>query len=241
MSLAVVVPTLEEQGNISRLMTRLKQVRDELECEFFLVFVNDEGRDYTSHLLSYFEKRYDFVRVIKRDRRRGLASAYFEGLRYAITKLDCDFVIQMDADLQHPPEKIIDMYRKLNDGYEVVIASRFVNGSSVSGNRMMRILLAKLFCYITNILLNLRVRDSTSGFRGMRRKAALAILRQHLLSKGFAYQLETLCSFRRNRFSIAEIPFHFSPRTNGKSKLFVFNMVEFMKCLLYSAFFDSRF
>lgn len=237
MSLAVIVPTLEEQGNILPLTERLIRVKALLNCEVHVIFVDDEGKDYTSYLLTSYASRLNFVHVVRRRGKRGLASAYYEGFKYAALDLRCNFVVTMDADLQHPPEKVIEMYRILANGADVVIASRFVRGSTYSHDNYYRILMAKLFCMIARTLLRLQVNDATSGFRGMKKGAVLSLMQSRMISRGFAYQLESICRLQRERLKIVEIPFHFAKRRNGRSKLFLFNMFEYLKCLIYSTFF----
>ncbi len=240
MSLAVVVPTLEEQGNIVPLMERLVNVKNLLRCELHVIFVDDKGRDYTSYLLSYYASRLNFVHVIRRNGKKGLASAYYEGLKHAALGLGCNFVITMDADLQHPPEKMLELYRILTNGADVVIASRFVQGSTYSSENNARILISRIFCLLAAALLGLRIKDATSGFRGMKKEAIISLLESRIVSKGFAYQLESLCSLQKRRLKIVEVPFHFGKRRKGRSKLFMFNMLEYLKCLIYSAFFIPK-
>lgn len=232
-----MVPTLEEQGNIVPLMKRLLRVKTSLNCELHVIFVDDEGRDYTSYLLSYYESMLKFVHVIRRRGKRGLASAYYEGLKHATLGLGCNFVITMDADLQHPPEKVVELYRVLSDGADVVIASRFMHGSTHCNENNARILIARAFCILATTLLGLHIKDATSGFRGMKKDAIVSLLQTRIVSKGFAFQLESLCNLQKRRLKIVEVPFHFGKRGKGRSKLFMFNMLEYLKCLVYSAFF----
>lgn len=231
--LAIIIPTLNERGNVSILVRRLLPVLKGTSCQAYIVFVDDGSKDGTYEELLYYAKRYDFIHLLRRER-RGLASAYMDGLRYIARNFDFDCIIQMDADLQHPPEKIAELVQQVRNGSNLVIASRFLGRFSKGNINIFRFIMTRFVAYSSRCILMLSVNDPTSGYRAMDKRTAMLLLQRRFVSRGFAYQLESLYGIKKRGLRISEVAFDFSSRKIGRSKLSISNLIDIIQYFIYS-------
>jgi dolichol-phosphate mannosyltransferase len=234
LKVAVVIPTFNERDNVGSLVERLVEVFQNGRGPAELIFVNDMGSDRTEDVLLSYSSQYPFMHVIMRNGQRGLARSYLEGIRYAKDRLDPDVIVQMDGDFQHPPEKIPDMVKLIEGGADVVLASRYVQGSDHNGWGRSRVTLSRFTNAALNVFLELGVHDSTTGFRALDRRAIETILEDRISAAGFAFQVETLSLFRRRGLKVVEVPFTFHARHKGRSKLLMMNPLDFIHSVLVS-------
>jgi dolichol-phosphate mannosyltransferase len=205
--ITLVIPTLNEVENIAPLLTRLAQSQPSLDE---IIFVDDGSTDGTRERILSLAGSAP-VRLLERDAPSfGLAGAVIEGARDAAG----DWLVVMDADLSHPPEKIGELLRPLLDGKaDVVIGSRYIKGGSTPHWPVWRKILSRLaagFAYpITG------VHDSMSGFFAMPRKLLLELTPA---ATGFKIAFEALARGGRN-LRVAEIPIIFYDRACGVSKM----------------------
>ena len=210
-TLALVIPTLYEAGNIRPLLERARRTLDALGIPYELIVVDDDSRDGIDAIVDDFAGEDRRVRLLTRVGQRGLAGAVIHG--WANT--DASILGVMDADLQHPPELLGQMWKALTGGADVVVASRYApQGSRPNWNRF-RHLLSQVSIWMTLPLQRpgVRVSDPMSGFFLVRRSA---IEKLQLQQQGFKILLEVLvCGDIR---SAVEIPFRFGHRQAGRSK-----------------------
>ena len=207
--LTVIVPTLNEAANVEPLLDRIFGGRNaELVTE--ALFVDDGSTDSTCDRISELAARYP-VRVIRRNTTSGgLAGAVLEGAAAARTR----WVLVMDADLSHPPEKITDLMAPLLDGsQDMVIGSRYITGGQTPGWPVWRRAMSRSACLLAAPLT--RVKDPLSGFFATRRSS---ILNCKGNPTGFKIALEIIVR-AGNRFRVKEIPVVFKDRVRGQSKM----------------------
>ena len=219
----VVVPTYNEVDNALPLLEAVKEVRIP---DLALLFVDDSSPDGTTEVLRSAVARETWVRLIVRNAKLGIGSAYQAGFREAIDSLGASILVEMDADLQHPPAAIPALVRAINAGADVAVGSRYVPGGSVSGLSLWRRSVSKGANAFARTVLGLPVRDSTSGFRAYTRAAAEIVTGTVLPTKGFEFQVASL-HFLKTRMKMVEVPYAFAARTAGKSKLGISDMARF--------------
>ncbi|GAB6876276.1 glycosyltransferase [Thermaerobacter litoralis] len=206
--LSIIVPTYNERDNVERLVER---IRAAVSIPFEIVFV-DDSRDDTPQILARLAARYPEVRFVHREDDRGLGTAVVTGFRLARG----DLLAVMDADLQHPPEKLMDLVREAERGADVVVPSRFVPGGSDGGLSPFRKLVSWSARWLARLLLR-RVRpitDPTSGFFLLRRSVIEGV---ELNPVGWKILIEVLVKGRYRR--VVEIPYAFKARAAGESKM----------------------
>ena len=126
MKVSVVVPTYNEAENIKKLIPLLDSVLKDYDHE--IIIVDDNSPDGTAKAAKKLAEQYP-VKILKREKKLGLASA----ILYGFMNANGDVLGVIDADLQHPPELLGEMAKKIEDGYDIVIASRYVEGGGIEG------------------------------------------------------------------------------------------------------------
>jgi len=208
--LTVIVPTYNERENIVELIERVETALKEVEFE--VIVVDDGSPDGTADAAEELNKIYGNIKVHRRPGKMGLASAIMDGISLAKS----DVVAVIDADLQHPPEFLPEMYSKIMEGYDLVIASRYVEDGGIEGWGLGRRLVSKGATWLAHFLLSetKNVKDVMSGYF-MLRKSVVESMK--LSSKGYKILLEILAKGKYS--SVAEVPYTFKPRVRGESKL----------------------
>ncbi len=221
-AVTVVIPTYNEASNVDAILGRLLQLP---LPELRVIVVDDSSPDGTAEAVERFgdrvaKDRPGFVRVLRRTVKDGLGRAYAAGMALAIDD-GADHVVQMDADLSHPPEYIPQMLGVLlASDAGVVIGSRYVPGGSLADDwKLHRRLLSGWANFYVNAILGLGVRDATAGFKLWRREVLAAVDLDNLHSAGYSFQVEMNYLCRQAGHKIIEIPIHFEERQAGASKM----------------------
>ncbi|MDD3491990.1 MAG: glycosyltransferase family 2 protein [Candidatus Thermoplasmatota archaeon] len=211
--LSIVVPTYNEAENVPFLLERVQAALSSVDFE--LVIVDDDSPDGTARLAQELSVRYPFVRVVKRTDQRDLATAVIEGFRHSRGEV----LTVMDADLQHPPEKIRDLLERIDAGADIVVGSRYVPGGEIEAWPFKRRFYSKGARAIAYLLLprSRAVQDPMSGFFMLCRQVLDGV---ELHPIGYKILLEILVRGRYQR--VEEVPITFRDRERGTSSL-VFN------------------
>lgn len=222
MQLSIIVPTFNEAPNVAELVRRISAAADGIDAE--IVFV-DDSTDATPDVVREVAASAPLpVRVIHRDRPTGgLGGAVLEGFAAA----EADACLVIDGDLQHPPERIPELWRRFSRGdVDVVIASRYAGGGTAHGLAdRTRVMVSKVATALTRAMFPIRLKDVTDPMTGFflidRRCVDQALLRP----RGFKILLEILA---RRPLRVAEVPFDFADRHAGESKASVRQGVHFL-------------
>ena len=209
--LGLVIPTLNEAGNIPVLLGRIRQSLSTTAIDYEIIVVDDDSQDGTAEVANEFAKQDPHVRVLVRKRERGLAGAVIHGW----SQTGADLLSVIDADLQHPPEVLPSLLAPVLDGADLAIASRYANGNGVGEWNKFRLFVSRAGTLATAPLQrkNLRVKDPLSGFFVVRRESIDGI---SLQPEGFKILLEILVKGRIRK--AVEVPFQFGIRHAGESK-----------------------
>ena len=219
----VVIPTFNERANIGFLIKTVSESKIE---GLTVLFVDDSSPDGTAEEVARVSATAPWVRLMVREKKSGIGSAYRDGFREALSTLDPAVLLEMDADMQHPPSLIPRLVEAVEGGADVAIASRYAPGGSVAGWGLTRRVVSRGANYYARVMLGLPVKDATSGFRAYSRRAATRILEPDLPVKGFEFQVAAL-KLLKTDMKIVEIPYQFSARRAGASKLGLKDTVRF--------------
>lgn len=214
MKTLVILPTYNEIENVNKIIPKL------LEQEVDILFIDDSSHDGTPQAIKKWMNKTDRINLIERPSKLGLGTAYVTGFKWALKK-DYQYIFEMDADLSHDPENIPDFIKKSEEGYALVIGSRYIQGKiSVVGWDFHRLLLSKFANKYATTILGLKfLTDVTSGYRCYQRKAIEAVELENIKSNGYAFQIEMVYKIYKKGFKIAEIPIIFYERNSGSSKM----------------------
>lgn len=223
--LTVVVPTYNEAENLEGLSKALFELPIP---GLRLLIVDDNSPDGTGRLADQLAQQYNEtadslyprMEVIHRQGKDGLGTAYVTGMKKAL--LDgAEYIVQMDADFSHSPDYVSRMLGvMLAADADVVIGSRYVPGGTLDydWDRWRRFVSWWANLY-SRLILGLRTRDMTAGFKLWRRQALIDIGLDRVKSNGYCFQVEMAYLCERLGFHIIEIPIHFEDRRIGQSKL----------------------
>jgi dolichol-phosphate mannosyltransferase len=209
--LSLVIPTFNESANIAELLKRLQRSLGTSGWE--VIFVDDDSADGTAKLVRTFAVVDPRVRCVHRIGRRGLSSACIEG----ILASSAPVVAVMDADLQHDETILPLMLAKIDEGAELVVATRYDQGGSTGDWDASRVAMSQLATRVSRLVVKQSVSDPMSGFFMLRRDVFEQTVR-NLSAMGFKILLDLLASVPRE-IRIAEVPYTFRDRHAGESKL----------------------
>ncbi len=212
--LSLVIPTLNESDSLASLVDQLSALlAPVLGDGYELIVVDDDSPDRTWQAAASLRDRYPRLRVVRRRGERGLATAVVRGWQAARG----DVLAVIDADLQHPPETTLELWREMERGADLAVASRHVPGGGVSDWSLSRRLLSRGAQALGLVLLPGvlgRSSDPLSGFFMVRRSALAGVL---LRPAGYKILVEVLARARVRW--IAEVGYVFRERDEGRSKV----------------------
>jgi dolichol-phosphate mannosyltransferase len=182
-----------------------------------ILVVDDNSPDGTASFVEEYSKTFEHVKLLKREKKMGLGTAYIAGFKYALLH-GYDFIFEMDADFSHDPKEIKNFLKVIRD-YDLVLGSRYVDGINVLHWPMSRLLLSYFANIYTRLVTSMPIKDATGGFKCFRRKVLESINLDKIKSNGYAFQIEMTFKAYKKGFKIKEIPIVFSDRVKGTSKM----------------------
>ena len=208
----VCLPTYNELENLEPMLRALgdKDVR--------VLVIDDNSPDGTGELADRLAQELDYVDVLHRERKEGLGPAYLAGFRRALSG-DADLVLEMDCDFSHDPNDVPRLRAAVEQGADLALGSRYVPGGGVRNWGLIRRLVSAGGSLYARVLLGVKVRDLTGGFKCYRRGVLEAIDLDAVESRGYAFQIETTYRALRAGFEVVEVPITFADREVGGSKM----------------------
>ncbi len=189
------------------------------EGAFDVMVVDDSSPDGTSDIVR--SKMLEYPQRILLEERKGklgLGTAYIHGFKKSLS-LGYDYIFEMDADFSHNPADLIRLYNKAEEGYDVVIGSRYVKGGKVVNWPFQRIFISYGASVYTRMITQIPVKDATAGFICYSRHALESINLDDVRFQGYAFQIEMKYRAWKKGLKIAEVPITFIDRTKGESKM----------------------
>ena len=211
----MIIPTYNEADNILKIIPLILENSDQ-DNEYNILVVDDNSPDGTAKLVEDLNNNH--VNILKREKKLGLGTAYVAGFRYAIKeKYDC--VFEMDADFSHDPKYLKGFIEKIDEGYDLVIGSRYIDGISVLNWPLRRLILSYLASVYTRAVTGLKVMDTTAGFMCYKVDSLKKIDLDNVRSNGYSFQIEMKFKMYKKGFKIIEVPILFIDRREGESKM----------------------
>ncbi|MDP2585434.1 MAG: glycosyltransferase [Candidatus Levybacteria bacterium] len=228
MKIVIIPATYNEKGNIERLIKILEEeVFPKIKNhEMYILVADDNSPDGTAIEVKKLMGKWKNI-GISSGIRKGLGAAYIRGMTYAVEKLGADVIFEIDADLQHDPHKIPQFIKKIEEGCDMVVGNRYSDGGSIPENWP---LLRKIFSVVANIFVRtvftkFSIHDWTGGYRALKKEVFLKEKPKLDNYRGYIFQISFLHKAVRDGFKIGEVPFHFSDRTLGNSKIAPLNYI----------------
>lgn len=182
------------------------------------MIVDDNSPDGTGVKADELATEDSHINVLHRKEKNGLLGAYLAGFDWGKEK-EYEVIVQMDADGSHAPEQLHLLLEQIDDGADLVIGSRYVDGGKVVNWPKNRYLLSKGGNLYISMALSGDIKDMTAGYRAIRRELLETIDVHELSTKGYIFQVELAFRAIREDFDVREVPITFTERELGESKL----------------------
>jgi dolichol-phosphate mannosyltransferase len=217
----VIIPTYNEKGNIERIIPAVQEAFKEVKnYETGILIVDDGSPDGTGEIVKGLMKQYSNLYLLE-GQKNGLGAAYLRGMTYAVNDLHADVMFEMDADFFHDPKKIPEFLQKIDEGNDFVIGTRYSKGGSIPSNWGLHRKIMSVWgnLLIRMILMRFNIHDWTGGYRAIKKEVFLKEKEKLAAFSGYTFQVGSLLNAVQDGFKVAEVPFHATDRTMGKSKI----------------------
>lgn len=240
MNIVHIIPTYNEAENIGKMIETIQLLgRKNPRWKNSILIVDDQSPDGTAQIVKKYKKDNPHIHLLSK-KKEGLGKALILGYDYAMKTLHADVVIPNDADFQWDPYDYPKLMEKMEEGYDVVVASRHIKGGKALGWNWFR----ELNHEISNSLLAWwvagvhEVRDHAGNFKAIRVKGILErVSLSQMQNVGFSFQLHILYELSKVGAKFKEVPVVFKQRRLGKSKIgfnkyYIRDIVEYVRSSL---------
>ena len=217
-TLCVCVPTYNEAENLEPFVGAVLSELDHLGVRGVVLVVDDNSPDGTGAIADRLASADPRIYVLHREEKNGIGEAYKAAFAWTRRHRSIKTVVQMDCDFSHDPAELGRLLDAHADA-DVVLGSRYVRGGGTQNWGLVRRLISRGGSLYAQILLGLRVRDLTGGFKVYRRVVLETIDLDAIGSKGYAFQIEGTYRALRAGFRVVEVPIVFADREVGGSKM----------------------
>jgi dolichol-phosphate mannosyltransferase len=211
----VCLPTYNERENVEAMVRALGEVLD--TSRDGVLVIDDSSPDGTGEIADRLAREHPWVSVLHRERKEGIGPAYIAGFRRLLAE-DAELILEMDCDFSHDPADVPRLIEAAEDA-DLVLGSRYVPGGGTVNWGFVRRFISRGGCLYAQVLLGVRVRDLTGGFKCFRREALEAIDLDAVAARGYGFQIETTYRVVRKGLRVREIPIRFVERRAGASKM----------------------
>lgn len=213
-STLVIIPTYNELGNLPLITSRLRTA----EPEVHVLVVDDNSPDGTGEKADELAAADDHIHVLHREGKGGLLGAYLAGFEWGLER-DYQVLCEMDADGSHAPEQLHLLLEQIDEGADLVIGSRYIEGGKVVNWPKKRWILSRGGNMYISLALGTGLTDTTAGYRAFRREVLEQLDLDQLSAAGYIFQVHLAWLAVEAGFDVREVPITFTEREIGESKL----------------------
>lgn len=223
----IVLPTFNERKTIGILIEKINEVLEQIPSwKLEILVVDSSSPDKTADLVKELQKKHKNLHLLETPK-EGLGKAYIRGFTHALEKLKPTVLFEMDSDLSHDPKDIPAFLKKIEDGADMVIGSRYISGGSIPSNWAFH---RKIFSIAANLFvrfgfMKIRITEWTNGYRAIK----MWLVKKHIEDlknfTGYVFQIAFIDNAIKSRAIIKEVPVNFVDRTEGVSKINSFEYI----------------
>jgi len=218
-TVSIIIPANNEESNIKKTIAEVLKLFIERGLRGEIIAVDDRSTDSTGRVLDIIAKKNKFLKVIHRKGSEGVEIGY--AIRDGINKASKDVVVVMMADLSDEPGDVAKMLEKIDEGYDVVCGSRFMEGSELIDYQPIKLISNRLYNKIFSLIFGINSNDFSNAFKAYRRSIFKKI---DLESKGFEFNAELVLKAHFLGYKIVDVPVKWHQRKGGKSKMGSFSL-----------------
>jgi dolichol-phosphate mannosyltransferase len=247
MNVVVVIPTYNERENIVVLLQKLRNnLKSTTRHRISYLVVDDTSPDKTADIVKAYQRTHLDVHLIS-GKKEGLGKALLRGMTEAFEHMGADAALQMDADLSHDPRVAPKLLKALDDGATFALGSRYIPGGGIPENWG---LIRKIYSILGNTIVRFglchtSIHDWTGGYRAYIKKFYTETHNEMTQYSGYVFQIAFLHKAVHRGAIIKEIPFHFTDRMYGHSKIapaeYIFNIYKYMAIARFQEVFTGSF
>ena len=220
----VIIPTYNELENLPLIAGRVHKARPDVHS----LVVDDGSPDGTGRMADELaSKDPDRVHVMHRTAKDGLGAAYLAAFAWGLDR-GYSVLVEMDADGSHAPEQLYRLLDAIDNGADLAIGSRYVDGGTVRNWPWRRLVLSRSANTYARLFLGVGINDITAGYRAYRRQVLEKIDLSAVDSKGYCFQVDLTWRSINAGFTVVEVPITFTERELGVSKMSGSNIREAM-------------
>lgn len=212
LNVLVIIPTYNEAENLRPIVEAVRN------HGYDVLIVDDSSPDGTGRIADVLASTYTSVHVLHRSEKQGLGPAYAAGFERGL-EMGAEILIEMDADFSHDPADLPRLVRAIEDGADLAIGSRYVDGGGTLGWPWYREAISRGGNAYASVMLGISVKDATAGFRAFRDTTIRKIDPSTCKSSGYGFQVEMAWRTEEAGLSITEVPITFKDREYGESKM----------------------
>lgn len=215
----LVLPTYNEAPNVEAIVRAAGEVLErETGGDYAILVVDDGSPDGTGEIADRLAAERPQVHVLHRSEKNGIGPAYLAGFAHALGH-GAAYVMEMDCDFSHDPADLARLFAAVRSGADLALGSRYVQGGGVTDWGLLRRFISQGGSTYARLVLGLKVKDLTGGFKCFKREVLEAIHFDSVRSQGYAFQVELTYRAVRAGFRVVEVPIVFKDRELGQSKM----------------------
>jgi dolichol-phosphate mannosyltransferase len=184
-----------------------------------ILVIDDSSPDGTGEIADRLAAELDYVSVLHREKKEGIGRAYIAAFEQLLRTGDAELILEMDCDFSHDPDDVPRLIAAVEAGADLALGSRYVPGGGTRNWGLLRRIVSWGGSFYARVILGLKIRDLTGGFKCFRRGVLETLDLDAIQSKGYAFQVETTYRVIRHGFEVVEVPIVFADRTEGTSKM----------------------
>ncbi len=210
----ICIPTYNERDNLAQVTEAAHAVLPQAD----LLVIDDNSPDGTGQLADELAQKDPRIHVLHRPGKQGLGRAYLAGFDWGLRR-DYDLLFEMDCDFSHDPKYLPELLAAAEQGADLVIGSRYVDGGGTENWGVGRKIISRGGSLYARTILGVGVRDLTGGFKCFRRKVLEALPLDRIRTQGYGFQIEMTYRTLKAGFKVVEVPIIFVDRRVGQSKM----------------------
>jgi len=231
----IVIPTYNEAEQTPRMIEALAKEFPKIKNhDMHLLYADDTSPDGTYKVVRKYMKKYDWLHLSLNKEKSGIGGGYVKAFKYAMKELNADYVMEFDSDFQHRIEDIPNFLAKIDEDYDLIIGSRYVEGGSIPEEWGIK---RKFFSVVGNLICRVgflmpKIHDFTTGFKLTKVKGNLDEYNlDGLYTNDFAYKIQMTAEMVGSGKKVVEVPIVFMSRKTGESKLIKNELFDFLRVI----------
>lgn len=223
--LSIIIPVRNEEKVIVKTVSNLVETLIKNDILYEIIIVNDHSFDKTKSVLQELSKKYENIKVMDNYLKQGFGNA----IKVGLDNYSGDYVVIYMGDDSDDPNDVVKYYKKLEEGYDCVFGSRFIDGSKVNNYPFLKLVFNRLGNWLIKILFGIKYNDVSNAFKAYKKEVIESI--KPLVSSSFNITVEIPLKAIIRKYKYCVVPINWYGRTSGVSK---FKLKELQRKYLFS-------